>query len=97
MLKELHKTYGPQGLTIVAISDENEDLIREFVAELNIPYTNLVDEGSVVSDEYGVVSLPTAFLVDADGNVVEEFRGIKPRSILEPKIREALGLGSTES
>jgi len=91
MFKELHQAYGDQGFTILAISDENTEIVQEFVQGSEIPYTNLVDPGEI-SNQYGVVSLPTAFLLDREGNVVEEFRGTKPRRVLEAKIRELLDL-----
>jgi peroxiredoxin len=92
-LKELQRTYGEEGFTIVAISDENAEIIRDFVEESEITYVNLVDSGEVAR-QYGVASLPTAFLVDREGNIVEEFRGVKPQRILEAKLRDLLGLPS---
>ena len=35
--------------------------------------------------------LPKGF-VDREGNIVEEFRGVKPQRILEARLRELLGL-----
>jgi len=90
-LKKLQETYGEQGFTIVAISDENAEIVRDFVEQREIGYVNLVDPGEATA-KYGVVSLPTAFLVDREGNIVEEFRGVKPQRILEAKLRELLGL-----
>jgi peroxiredoxin len=90
-LKELQETYGDEGFTLIAISDENAEIVRKFVEEREITYVNLVDPGEATRD-YGVVSLPTAFLVDREGNIVEEFRGVKPQRILEAKLREQLGL-----
>ena len=90
-LKELQRTYGDEGFTILAISDENAEIIRKFVEENEITYVNLVDPGEATS-RYSVISLPAAFLVDRDGNLVEEFRGTKPKKILEAKVRELLGL-----
>ena len=91
MFKDLQQLYGEKGFKILAISDENAEIVRGFVESEAIPYTNLVDPGEV-STTYGVVSLPTAFLLDREGNIVEEFRGTKPRRILEGKIRELLDL-----
>jgi peroxiredoxin len=91
MFKELHQNYGEQGFAIIAISDENAEIVKQFVEAREIPYTNLVDPGEI-SQLYGVVSLPTAFLVDAEGKIVEEFRGTKPRRILETRIRDLLDL-----
>jgi len=89
MFKELYETYGPQGFTILAISDESADAVRKFVDSHDIPYPNLVDPGEV-SEEYGVLALPSAYLIDRQGKVIETFVGPKPREVLEAKIVELL-------
>jgi peroxiredoxin len=85
MLNDLHDAYASAGLEIFAISDEGDDVIREFVKDYEIRYTNLL--GTVeVSEEYGVLGLPTAYLVDSEGRIVESFVGPKPRKVLTEKI-----------
>ena len=85
MLNELQATFG-DGLQILAISDEDSGVIRDFVEENGVHYTNLV--GTVdVSEAYGVLGLPTAYLLDGEGRIVESFLGPKPRKILTKKIR----------
>ena len=91
MLNELARTYGEQGLTLVAISDEDREVISEFAAEEGIEYRTLVDSGDVAM-EYSVLGLPTAFLIDADGRILKHYTGPKPRKVLEADIREALAL-----
>jgi peroxiredoxin len=89
MFKELYAAYGSRGFTILAISDESLDAVSDFVESHDIPYPNLVDPGEV-SEEYGVLALPSAYLVDRDGKVIETFVGPKPREVLEGKIVELL-------
>ena len=89
MFKELYETYGPQGFTILAIAEEDAEAIREFVSSHGIEYPNLVDPGEV-SEAYDVPALPSAYLVDREGNIVESFVGPKPRKVLEKKIVELL-------
>ena len=91
MLKELHEIYGEQGLEILAISDESAEVVQTFVEENAVPYPNLIGTDEV-SSEYRVLGLPTAYLIDGDGNIVEFFAGPKPRRVLEKKIRELLEL-----
>ena len=91
MLNELQKTYGDQGLTIIAISDEQADVVREFAEEIGMEYTNLIDPGEV-SAAYRVLGLPTAFLIDQQGRIVESYMGPKPRKMLEGQIRALLEL-----
>jgi peroxiredoxin len=97
MFKELHATYGPRGLTLLAISDEDAKTVHTFVEKEAIPWTNLLDGDGQVADQFGgVVGLPMAFLLDGEGRVVAQFGpGLVPRAVLEPKIRELLdGQGS---
>ena len=94
MLKELHAGYEAEGLTILAISDEDADVVRPFAEKHAIGYTNLVD-GVKIFEQYGALGLPTAYLVDADGRIVETYFGPKPRAVLEKRIRELLELPPT--
>lgn len=91
MLQRLHETYGEQGLTVLAISDESAEVVRDFVQDKGIAYTNLIDPGEV-AEEYVVLGLPTGFLIDRDGRIVERFIGPKPGKVLERRIRELLEL-----
>jgi peroxiredoxin len=96
MLKELHETYRDRGLQILAISDESAEVVQAFVEENEVPYPNLIDPGEV-STEYRVLGLPTAYLLDGDGRIVEFFAGPKPRKVLEGKIRELLQLDVSDA
>lgn len=89
LLNELHDTYGERGLEILAIAEEDEAVLREFVQKHGVRYTNLV--GTVdVSESYRVLGLPTAYLLDAEGRIIETFFGPKPRRVLTEKIRTLL-------
>ena len=89
MLNDLQATFGDRGLEILAISDEDLDVIREFVDEYDVRYTNLV--GTVdVAETYGVLGLPAAYLLDREGRIVESFIGPKPRRVLTELIESLL-------
>jgi thiol-disulfide isomerase/thioredoxin len=94
MMNELQHSYGDAGFRILAISEESAEIVGDFVKVKPMNYTKLVgpDEYEEIATQYGVFSLPTAFLVDGDGRVVLDFRGTKSRKALEGKIRELLGL-----
>ena len=89
MLNELQASYGPQGFQILAISDEEADVIRDFVKDHEVEYLNLVGTEEVV-EAFGVLGLPAAYLVDGEGRVVESFFGPKPRRVLVEKIESLL-------
>jgi cytochrome c biogenesis protein CcmG, thiol:disulfide interchange protein DsbE len=94
MLNDLHRQYADAGLTILGLSDEDPEAVRAFAEQVRIGYTSLV-EASDVAERYGVLGLPTAFLVDREGHIVEMFFGEKSRADLEKRIRTALGLEPT--
>ncbi len=91
MLNELEEIYGSRGFRILAIADENEsaELIREFAAKHDVRYTNLLGSAEV-AQQYNVIGLPSAYLLDGDGRIVETFQGAKPRRVLEKKIKALL-------
>ena len=91
MLNDLHRRYAESGLSILALSDEEPEIVREFADETDMAYTNLV-RASDVAERYGVLALPTAFLVDREGRIVETFFGEKTKDQLEKRIRALLGL-----
>jgi peroxiredoxin len=89
LLNELHADFAARGLEILAISDETAEVLREFAAEHEVRYTNLV--GTVdVAESFGVLGLPTAYLLDSEGRIVESFLGPKPRRALTQKIEQLL-------
>lgn len=90
MFKELQEKYGDRGFRILAVSDEDTEDVRSFVERYEINYQNLVDPDEAVSSRYGVVALPTAYLVDRGGNIVETYLGPKVRRQLEARILELL-------
>lgn len=93
-LKDLHRKYGDKGLTILAISmdDDATKVLPAFVEKWEIPYTNLIGNDQVAESFGGVFGLPTTFLVDRKGTIVETWFGGTPRDVLEKRIRTVLGL-----
>lgn len=91
LLNQLQDDYADAGFEILAITDEDAGVVREFVDEHGVRYTNFVG-GEEVSERYGVLGLPTAFLVDSEGRIVDSFLGPKPRKALTAKIEGLLGV-----
>ena len=92
MLNELQASYGERGFQIVAIAEEEQKVIQDFVEEYGVEYLNLVGTEDV-SEAYGVLGLPAAYLLDAEGRVVDTFLGPKPRRVLVKKIEALLDQG----
>ncbi|WP_046403004.1 TlpA disulfide reductase family protein, partial [Odoribacter sp. N15.MGS-14] len=71
-VKEFAKKYATDGLAILSISiDEKKDAWEKALKEEQMPWTNLLDEG-YVSKSFGVTTIPSLFLIDAEGKVLFE-------------------------
>lgn len=74
-LAELHERYSPRGLRIIAVSyqEEPKDL-RAFLALNKQPFPVAVGVDSAY-EKFSLKSIPTAILVDKDGQIVERWEG----------------------
>ena len=79
--------HGRAALVGVDWSDDL-DRAREFVHEHEWTFPVLRDTG-VVGDEYGITGLPTTFVLDPRGRIVETLRGPQTRADLEAALRSA--------
>ncbi len=90
-LKELYRTYGPKGFEIVGINlDSDRSLVEPFLKQQQIPWLQLFEEGGLDSKpatDYGVISLPTMFLVDKSGVVISNTSSVEE---LKEKLPELL-------
>jgi len=96
---DLQKQYASQGLQVigVAMDDSGEDTIAKFAKEMAVNYPVLVGK-EAVGDAYGGVEfLPTTFIIDRQGKVVERMFGLVGRSEFEDNIKKALGPGAQAS
>lgn len=92
MFKDLHATYGGKGFTLVGIAMDDEGVVKvkPFVDELKIPYLTLIGNEGVADAFGGVVGLPSKFLVDRQGRIVDSWVGAVPRAVLEKRIQSIL-------
>jgi peroxiredoxin len=70
-LERLHKRYGTEGATFLGISQDEARSTAKFAREYGVTFPLLIDDenGYVVSNAYGLTSVPTAFLIETDGTV----------------------------
>lgn len=75
-MNKLYKEIRAKGFEIVAVSTDNSlSPIKEFLAKSRVDFKVLFDEKKAVSREYKVFSMPTTFLIDRNGFIVEKYYG----------------------
>jgi peroxiredoxin len=92
-LVKLAEKYAPKGLQIVGVSlDTDKADLEAFQQEQKLNWPQIFEPGSMESRlavEYGVGSLPTMFLIDAQGKVVN--RNLRTASEADRQIEKTLG------
>lgn len=89
MLKELYNKYSAQGFNIYQVSLDSDEHFW-ISSSMNVPWVAVHDEESTqsrVASSYRVVSLPSAFLINREGELVERLEGVDG---LETKIEALL-------
>lgn len=76
-MENLYRAFKDKGLVILAVSvDKSEKAVKVFVSDKKLTFKVLLDKDREVSfDQYGVIGLPTTFLLDKKGVVAEKFMG----------------------
>lgn len=74
-IRELYAKYGPQKFRVVGISlDSDKEQLAAYLAGKPMPWPQLHESGGLdgrLAEEFGVLTLPTMFLLDASGKVVD--------------------------
>lgn len=77
-LEQLHRELGAEGLTVLGVNVREEGpAIRRYAQELVLTFPLVLDPEGKTQMSYGVVGLPTSFLIGRDGHAVA--RAIGPR------------------
>lgn len=81
-----------KGVEILGVSlDRNGwDVINPFVAKMKIPYPVVLGDGSTADAWGGIEAIPTTFLVDKSGNIVEKHVGYMSEAEFEKWLKKLL-------
>lgn len=88
----LRDVYHEQGLEILGISlDEGGPrIVKPFAQRMQINYLLVMGNDEVINIFGGILGLPTTFVVDREGNVVERFIGYIDKETIEETIKKYL-------
>lgn len=80
-------------LLIIGISldyGKTKDDVKPFIKNYGINYPVVYYDEKVLNDYGGIESIPTSFIIDSEGNVVNKHVGLYPKYIYEEEIKELL-------
>ena len=67
-MNKLHDRWKDKDVVVIGLTDESPEDVRQFIRENGIRYA--VGAGSLSSFDYGVNSIPHAFVIAGDGTVI---------------------------
>lgn len=78
-LEQLSQEFKDRGLVILAISDEEPDKVKLFVAEHKYSYPVLLDPGRKVNDLFEIGGIPKSFVYNSVGHLVAQAIDMRTR------------------
>ena len=82
----LERMAANEAVQIVGISQDDAKGTQEFNHRFGVTFTTLLDEskrGYPVSNDFGISSVPSLFVVETDGSVSKSFAGFSKRDLEE--------------
>jgi thiol-disulfide isomerase/thioredoxin len=92
-LIKLKKQYGDR-LQIIGISEDEDPpgKVLKFAQQMGMTYPIVMATPELIASYGGVPALPTSFLIDTQGRVVQKHTGLYPIESYHREIRSLLGL-----
>lgn len=90
----LYSRYKEQGLEIVGVAlDEGGDkTVKSFAEDFGINYPILIGNSEVADAYGGIRGIPTTFIIDRKGRIIEKFVGYRDKEVFESAIQKLLSL-----
>jgi len=95
-LIELNSEMASKGVMVFGVSvDQHEKkltMVTNYVEKAGINYINIVDQSPPkIADAYGGINaIPTTFIIDRNGNVVQKLVGMKTKAEFQAAVERAL-------
>jgi cytochrome c biogenesis protein CcmG/thiol:disulfide interchange protein DsbE len=89
---EFEQKHKDRGFAVLGISmdDGGWEVVRPFLARMNVNYRTLMGDETVAELYGGVASLPTSFLIDREGRIASAHLGLVSKSVYENEIEQLL-------
>ncbi len=93
-IETLSRNCDPRGLVVIGVSvDKGGSLLSDvssFAAQNGLTYQIVIDNDNIARAYGNINAIPTSFLVDKAGKIVEKWVGMRDRAFLETTIGKYL-------
>lgn len=92
-MQKVYEEVKNQGVEILAVNVTSQDKGREAVAQFaqkyGLTFEILLDEEGLVSSQYQILTLPTSYMIDTKGNMVDIIEGPMNEALMKELINKA--------
>jgi cytochrome c biogenesis protein CcmG/thiol:disulfide interchange protein DsbE len=90
-IEPIYRDFAPKGLSILALNvGQSRETAQQFIHSLGISYDVGLDESSEIARSYGVLALPTTFIIDRQGRVLRKILGEANAETFRTLVKELL-------
>jgi thiol-disulfide isomerase/thioredoxin len=89
---ELQKQYGDKGLRVVGVSldEQGPEVVKNFVKQFGVAYPIVIGNQKVADAYGGIDAIPTTFVIDRKGRIVNQHMGYDDKAAFEKEIQSLL-------
>jgi len=93
---EFYKNYKDKGVEIIGVSLDREgwEKVTPFLKQNPINYPIVLGNGEIAGKFSNFNAIPTTFIIDKSGKIVDEHTGVMTKSQLEAKLKPLLSATS---
>lgn len=91
-MQAIYEAYKDQGVEMLAVNVTNKEngeaAVAQFVKEHGLTFEVLLDKEAVASSMYQVITLPTTYMIDTKGNMVDAIEGPMNEALMKELINK---------
>ena len=94
-LERLQREFSSRGLATIGVNArENKEVVRRYANELGLTFPLVLDRDGKINARYGVIGLPTTFVVGRDGRAIalaigpRQWESAPARALIEALLAE---------
>jgi thiol-disulfide isomerase/thioredoxin len=85
-MADLYERFSRQGLSMVAVSNEDRETVRDFMEKNPYPFTILLDTDDILRERFEVRAIPTTLVLDSGDRLILSHVGYQDWN--SPEMRE---------
>lgn len=86
-MQAFYEEYQDQDVEIVAVNVTNKEsgagVVKQFIENHGATFNVLLDPAAIASSTYQVITLPTTYLIDSKGNMVDAIEGPMDEALMK--------------